>query len=397
MKNRNYHLYYTGRAISGIGDALQDIAVITIIALLTNSVFVSGLVVALNSLARILCSFFAIKNKYVKDCKKILTYLNYLYALITGIFYVILILTSSRAVLTVVVVSYETICSMIYTFYKIYQEMIVKEVSDSNEKISRLYATDNMIKVVVSFLSTFLLLLMSYKEFLVINAISFILSGMIVSRLNVDLSSVQTELKSDEPSHHVKENITDFYKKYESVFRIVILSAILSFFFASYNVMFQKVIRTFEIDIKYIGFFNAVYCILSIVLSYAAGYIDAKKIKKISFAVLWIGLIFSILSLSNHKWILLGYLLFLFPMVGAGYNTVAQIYFQNNTQRDDIPMLKSIYNILCGISILLSGIVTPFLLLHFSVFFAAMMLLFALSMLFLYLPKRAQNVGCKKD
>lgn len=397
MKNRNYHLYYTGRAISGIGDALQDIAVITIIALLTNSVFVSGLVVALNSLARILCSFFAIKNKYVKDCKKILTYLNYLYALITGIFYVILILTSSRAVLTVAVVSYETICSMIYTFYKIYQEMIVKEVSDSNEKISRLYATDNMIKVVVSFLSTFLLLLMSYKGFLVINAISFILSGMIVSRLNVDLSSVQTELKSDEPSHHVKENITDFYKKYESVFRIVILSAILSFFFASYNVMFQKVIRTFEIDIKYIGIFNAVYCILSIILSYAAGYIDAKKIKKISFAVLWIGLIFSILSLSNHKWILLGYLLFLFPMVGAGYNTVAQIYFQNNTQRDDIPMLKSIYNILCGISILLSGIVTPFLLLHFSVFFAAMMLLFALSMLFLYLPMRAQNVGCKKD
>ena len=397
MKNRNYHLYYTGRAISGIGDALQDIAVITIIALLTNSVFVSGLVVALNSLARILCSFFAIKNKYVKDCKKILTYLNYLYALITGIFYVILILTSSRAILTVAVVSYETICSMIYTFYKIYQEMIVKEVSDSNEKISRLYATDNMIKVVVSFLSTFLLLLMSYKGFLVINAISFILSGMIVSRLNVDLSSVQTELKSDEPSHHVKENITDFYKKYESVFRIVILSAILSFFFASYNVMFQKVIRTFEIDIKYIGIFNAVYCILSIVLSYAAGYIDAKKIKKISFAVLWIGLIFSILSLSNHKWILLGYLLFLFPMVGAGYNTVAQIYFQNNTQRDDIPMLKSIYNILCGISILLSGIVTPFLLLHFSVFFAAMMLLFALSMIFLYLPKRAQNVGCKKE
>ncbi len=383
---KNYNLYYTGRAISGIGDALQDVAVITIIALFTNSVFISGLVVALNALARILCSFAAIKNKYVKDCKQVLSSLNYLYAVITGAFYLVLILSSSRLVVTVAVVAYETICSVIYTFYKIYQEMIVKEVSDSNEKISRLYATDHIIKAAVSFLSTFMLLIMSYKGFLVINAISFLLSGMIVSRLQIDLSSAKTELKGDGPSR-VKENVKDFHKKYETVFRIVILSAILSFFFASYNVMFQKVIQTIDIDVRYIGILNAIYCIYSIVLSYAAGYMDPKKVKQISFAVLWIGLIFSCLGLTDNKFLLLGYLLLVFPMVGAGYNTVAQIYFQNNTQRDDIPILKSIYNITCGISILLSGIVTPFLLLDLSVFFVAMMVLFAFSMMYLWKTK----------
>lgn len=277
---------------------MQDIAVITIIALFTNSAAISGLVVALNALVRIICSLFAISNTYVKDCKRVLTYLNYLYALITGLFYVFLIFDTPLLVLKISVVSYETICSLIYTFYKIYQDLIVKEVSDSNEKIARLYATDNVIKVSTSLISTILLIIMSYKGFLVINAISFLISGVIVSKLKVDMSTNNTQLKK---SGHFKiiNNIKGFREKYLSVFKIVILSAILSFFFASYAVLLQKAIKIFEIDIKYIGILNGIYYVVSILLSYGAGYIDVKNIKKVSLPVLGIGLLFSALCLTN--------------------------------------------------------------------------------------------------
>ena len=129
---KNYNLFYSSRVISGIGDALQDIAVITIISLFNNSAFISGFVVALNALVRVLCSLFAINNTCVKDCKRVLIYLNYLYAFITSLFYVLLIFDTSPLVLKISVVSYETICSLIYTFYKIYQDMIVKEVADNS-------------------------------------------------------------------------------------------------------------------------------------------------------------------------------------------------------------------------------------------------------------------------
>lgn len=383
---KDYNLYYSSRIISGIGDALQDIAVITIIALFTNSAAISGLVVASNALVRIICSLFAISNTYVKDCKRVLTYLNYLYAFITGLFYVFLIFDTPLLVLKISVVSYETICSLIYTFYKIYQDMIVKEVSDNNEKIARLYATDNVIKVSTSLISTILLIIMSYKGFLVINAISFLISGVIVSKLKVDMSMNKTQLKK---SGHFKviNNIKGFYEKYLSVFKILILSSILSFFFASYAVLLQKAIQIFEIDIKYIGILNGIYYVASILLSYGAGYIDVKNIKKVSLPVLGTGLLCSVFCLSNDKWIIVAFILIVYPMIGAGYNTIVQIYFQNETCRDDIPVLKGIYNIVCGISILLSGFLTPLLAADINVFFAAMSLLFIFSIIYLFVWK----------
>lgn len=101
--------------------------------------------------------------------------------------------------------------------------------------------------------------------------------------------------------------------------------------------MLQKAIKIFEIDIKYIGILNGIYYVVSILLSY-----------------------------------------------GAGYNTVVQIYFQNETCRDDIPVLKGIYNIVCGISILLSGFLTPLLVADINVFFVAMSLLFIFSIIYLF-------------
>ena len=151
--------------------------------------------------------------------------------------------------------------------------------------------------------------------------------------------------------------------------------------------MLQKAIQIFEIDIKYIGILNGIYYVASILLSYGAGYIDVKNIKKVSLPVLGTGLLCSVFCLSNDKWIIVAFILIVYPMIGAGYNTIVQIYFQNETCRDDIPVLKGIYNIVCGISILLSGFLTPLLAADINVFFAAMSLLFIFSIIYLFVWK----------
>ena len=261
--DKNYKTYYCSRAISGIGDALQDIAVITIIAFLSNSTLVSGMIVSLNAIVRILCSFYAIRDNDHHDCKSTLTYFNYLYAFITILFYILLSCSPTQMFLKISVIIYETICSFIYTFYKIYQDLIVKEVAASNEKIARLYATDNVVKVSTSFISTALLLLMSYKVFLIINAVSFIISGHLVSKLELDFSEKKSRVRKYK-GFQIANNTRTFLKQYPIVFKIIVLSALLTFFFASYSILFQKVVQMYDINVKHIGLMTAIYHISSI-------------------------------------------------------------------------------------------------------------------------------------
>ncbi len=370
------------RTISGIGDALQEISVITIISLLSNSALVSGLIVALNALVRIICSIFAINKTEIKNYTKTLASFNYFYAFITAVFFLLLVVDSNFNLLTTSVVVYETVCSIVYTFYKIYHDVLIKEVSDSNEKIARLYTADNIIKVATSLFSTVLLLFMSYKGFLIMNAISFLISGYLISRLKLEIKNNNSRICTT-MRFQIVNNVKKFHIEYPSVFKTIILSALLTFFFASYSIAFQKIIRVYSIDVKYIGMLNAIFYLLSITFSYIAGYVKMEKVKAVTFKILIIGIIISTLCISKNKWIVLTLLLFVYPLIGSGYNTIAQIYFQNKTNRDDIPILKGIYNIFCGLSVLGSGLMSPFLLNNLSLFYSGLIVLFALSLVFI--------------
>jgi hypothetical protein len=389
MTNKNYKLYYYSRAISGAGDALQEIAIIAIIASLTESVTISGIIVTLNAIVCIMCSLFVIKHASVARPQRILTSLNYIYAVITSIFYLITMSNNSSKIFVVCVVLYETICSLIYTFYKIYKDTILKEVTDSNEKIARLFATDNVIKIATSLISTALLLFMSYKAFLILNALSFVIAGYLISKLKVNIVLNEDKVISNNLNRKLVENIRSFYFKYINSFRLVIISAILSFFFASYKIVFQKTLIIFNLKIEYVGILNSVYYLVSIILSYIAGFLNIENIKKNTLITLFVGFSLSLFALTNLEFIVISYILILYPIVGAGYNTIVQIYFQNNINRDDIPVLKGIYNIICGASIFLSGIVTPNIVQNINIFFFIMATLFAL--LFLYVFKKLIN------
>lgn len=391
MKTKtNYNIYFSAREFSGIGDALQDIAIIAIIATLTNATWVSGLIVMLNALIRIMCSIHVIKIKYFGNIAERLRKLNFGYAGITLLFYILLRLISRNQVIAISVMIYETICSLIYTFYKIYQDVVIKEVSTSNEEIARLYTADQIVKIASSFIASILLAFISYEGFLLVNAASFILSGWLISRLKlyIEHSNVTDQ---NVPKHTLICNIKGFCNQYPEVFRFIMLSALLSFFVASYSVLYQHVMKEYAIKSEWIGIINGMYYAISIIFSYLAGFIKMKHIKWALLLVFAFGASIAVLCALQIKYSVFALLLVLYPLIGSGYNTLSQIYFQRNTLQSDIPMLKGIYNITCGISIFLSGVLAPLLMVRASLFYIIVLLIFDISVVFVIRDKKIKS------
>ena len=162
----NYNLYKSSRIISEIGDGLQDIAILAMIANLANATFISGILVSINAINRIISSFFVIsKDHAALSTKKLLVNLNLLYAITTAIYYIFLSLELIDVGLSIII--YEAISSFIFSFYKIYQNILVKQVASTNKSIAKLYTADNIVKISTSLLSAFLLLKLEPEAFLI--------------------------------------------------------------------------------------------------------------------------------------------------------------------------------------------------------------------------------------
>lgn len=354
-QKRNYKRYFWGRMISSTGDALQEIAILMIIAVYADSVAISGMIVTINALIRILSSAAVIQIRFRRNVKNTLVSLNCIYGLITLIFYMFYKLNDNMPY--PIIVSYEALCSLIYTFYKIYQDMLMKTVCKSNENVSRLIAADNLINVVISFVGTALLIVCSVDVFLLFNAVSFFASAGFVSGVNVEndfISQINVRKKQN-----IIKRIILFRKIYPLVTSVIIISGGISFFYASYNLVVLAAIKGFSINKIYIGLFRGVFYISSIVLSYMAGYLDTAYIKRYIRLCLLIGVI----GLGATPFLsgvgFLGVISVVYAVFGGGFNTLCQIFFQNMVHQGDIPLLKGLYNLICGGAIMIAGFVLP--------------------------------------
>ena len=141
----NYLKFFASRLTSVCGDSLQEVAIVILIASYTNSVFIAGCITALNALVRISLS-----------PKRTLIRLNLLYFLLTFIFYALL--QTNHELHYVVVIAYETLCSLVYTYYKMYVDTMTKLVCVNNAQISRLMACDNLVGIGTTLISSILLM-----------------------------------------------------------------------------------------------------------------------------------------------------------------------------------------------------------------------------------------------
>lgn len=375
----NYKIYFSSRVINDIGDTLQEIAFITIIAYYTQSTLIAGITVSLNALVRIICSLFAIKIMS-NNIKKFLRNLDLLYGALTLVFFAIFKIYS-LSMNYWFLIGYETLCSLIYTYYRIYQDVIVKDVCRTNEQIARLFTTDNVISVAVSLASSLLILSFKVDVFLLLNALSFFISAAIVNSMNIMADTVRKK----EAAKGLFSRIKEIKSGYPFVFSIIIVSCMVSFFYSTYNVVFQAALKDFSVKSQYIGALTGIYNIFVIFLSYIVGFLKVEHMKKIVLLFLT-SLIAGLLISSSASGIAFIIIISLvYSIIGGGYNTFCQIIFQNNVKRDDIPTMKGIYNIFCGISIMLSGYVAPKLLnrLTLNLFCITMSIIVAISAIYI--------------
>lgn len=182
------------------------------------------------------------------------------------------------------------ICSYIYTYYKIYQDVIIKDICSSNKQIARLFTLDNIISVLVSLISSILIIVLKIEVFLLLNALSFLVSSIIISSLDID----EKLIKDKNIQTGIAKKLVAFKYNYPFVSRIIVTSCILSFFYATYSVVFQKALKIFSISTKHIGILTGVYDIFVIILSYIVGFFSIKDTKKIIYiflTLLFIGLL----------------------------------------------------------------------------------------------------------
>lgn len=363
---KNYNLYLTSKMISGVGDAIQEIAVLTIITYYTNSVAISGIIVTCNALVRVLCSVFAINIKPKENVKNVLSNLNFLYGGITLIFFLIFKFDSDMPYQ--IIIGYEVLCSLIYTFYKIYQDIIIKEVCTSNEQISKLITADNIINVTISFVGSILSVLCSLEIFLMFNSVSFFAAAYLIKLIKIKIN-FKYKIKESKQKFNIIQRILSFKKVYPVVFKIIIISSVVSFFYASYSVVLQAALKIFLINEKYIGLIRGIFYLVTIIFSYIVGYLKIHNFKK-HITTFMIGGIMGLIiaSMFNNIWFLIT-IIIIYAIFGGGFNTLCQIYFQNIVQQGDIPALKGIYNLLCGIAIILSGLLVPEIISEGSIYF----------------------------
>lgn len=380
----NYNVYYTSRLISNIGDSLQEVAIIIIIASYINSVEITGIIVGMTAIIKILCSISVLTTSNKMNVKFILIFLNILYGVTTLFFYLYFI--NNDKITFWIVIIYELFCSFIYTFYKIYQEVLVKEVCLNNKEIAKLFTLDNIINVAIIFLGSTIILYVNSSLFLLLNAISFFVSASLIKFLKINkkktIESLYTEKKN---LGKIFDRIKNFKKKYKEVYNILLFMTIISFSYVTFSMFLQYSLKKFEIKGAYIGYITGIFYLFTIIFSYIVGYIETNHIKKyILFFLKLIIIGFFILLLVIKSRVFVIIIPLIYSIYSGAINTLCQIFFQNNLSKEDIPIMKGVYNILCGISIILSGFITPFIILKMNIsIFIILMIFINISSIFL--------------
>lgn len=380
----NYNVYYTSRLISNIGDSLQEVAIIIIIASYINSVEITGIIVGMTAIIKILCSISVLTTSNKMNVKFILIFLNILYGVTTLFFYLYFI--NNDKITFWIVIIYELFCSFIYTFYKIYQEVLVKEVCLNNKEIAKLFTLDNIINVAIIFLGSTIILYVNSSLFLLLNAISFFVSASLIKFLKINkkktIESLYTEKKN---LGKIFDRIKNFKKKYKEVYNVLLFMTIVSFSYVTFSMFLQYSLKKFEIKGAYIGYITGIFYLFTIIFSYIVGYIETNHIKKyILFFLKLIIIGFFILLLVIKSRVFVIIIPLIYSIYSGAINTLCQIFFQNNLSKEDIPIMKGVYNILCGISIILSGFITPFIILKMNIsIFIILMIFINISSIFL--------------
>lgn len=246
-KTKNISYLVMSKGVSKIGDIMFDFANNTFLAGLNPTSL--SLVAIYQSLEKVIGVLFNLFGGVIADSfkrKKIIIGTNFL----SGIACIVLSLISKEQLLVYAIVITNVILAFMSAFsgpsYKAFTKEVVKE--DSISKLnSLLETTSTVIKVTIPMVAIFLYNILGVRGVLLLDGLSFLMAALLI--LFVTPVNEEVDTKEEMTINGVFNDLKVGFKyvySHKPIFIIIILSALVNFVLAAYNLLLPYSSQMFE-------------------------------------------------------------------------------------------------------------------------------------------------------
>lgn len=363
VKKKNILYLVSSKGISRIGDVVFDFA---------NNTFLAGinptslsLVAVYQSLESMIGVLFNLFGGVIADSfkrKKIIIATN----ILCGIACIILSFISQEQWLVYAIVLTNVILAFMSAFsgpsYKAFTKEIVKKDSISQLN-SLLETTSTIIKVTIPMIAIFLYKLLGIHGVLLLDGLSFLIAALliffivpinekVVAKEKVTIRGIFNDLKIG----------FKYVYSHKSIFIIIVLSALVNFFLAAYNLLLPYSNQTFgEISTGLYGTFLTAEAIGGFIGAILSGFVNKELLSK--KLMLFLSLSGLVLMLATPFYIMFHNVIILAfsPALFSLFLSIFNIQFFSIVQRDvDNEFLGRVFGIIFTVAILFMPIGTGF-------------------------------------
>lgn len=362
-KTKNISYLVMSKGVSKIGDIMFDFANNTFLAGLNPTSL--SLVAIYQSLEKVIGVLFNLFGGVIADSfkrKKIIIGTNFL----SGIACIVLSLISKEQWLVYAIVITNVILAFMSAFsgpsYKAYTKEVVKE--DSISKLnSLLETTSTVIKVTIPMVAIFLYNILGVRGVLLLDGLSFLIAALLI--LFVTPVNEEVDTKEEMTISGVFNDLKVGFKyvySHKPIFIIIILSALVNFVLAAYNLLLPYSSQMFEgISDRLYGSFLTAQAIGgflgSILSSFVNRSLSSRRLLLLSACSGLMLMLTAPLYFIFHNLIILIFSPALFSLFLSIFN----IQFFSIVQRDvDNEFLGRVFGIIFSVAILFMPLGTVF-------------------------------------
>ena len=362
-KTKNISYLVMSKGVSKIGDIMFDFANNTFLAGLNPTSL--SLVAIYQSLEKVIGVLFNLFGGVIADSfkrKKIIIGTNFL----SGIACIVLSLISKEQWLVYAIVITNVILAFMSAFsgpsYKAFTKEVVKE--DSISKLnSLLETTSTVIKVTIPMVAIFLYNILGVRGVLLLDGLSFLMAALLI--LFVTPVNEEVDTKEEMTISGVFNDLKVGFKyvySHKPIFIIIILSALVNFVLAAYNLLLPYSSQMFEgISDRLYGSFLTAQAIGgflgSILSSFVNRSLSSRRLLRLSACSGLMLMITAPLYFIFHNLIVLIFSPALFSLFLSIFN----IQFFSIVQRDvDNEFLGRVFGIIFSVAILFMPLGTVF-------------------------------------
>ena len=362
-KTKNISYLVMSKGVSKIGDIMFDFANNTFLAGLNPTSL--SLVAIYQSLEKVIGVLFNLLGGVIADSfkrKKIIIGTNFL----SGIACIVLSLISKEQWLVYAIVITNVILAFMSAFsgpsYKAFTKEVVKE--DSISKLnSLLETTSTVIKVTIPMVAIFLYNILGVRGVLLLDGLSFLMAALLI--LFVTPVNEEVDTKEEMTINGVFNDLKVGFKyvySHKPIFIIIILSALVNFVLAAYNLLLPYSSQMFEgISDRLYGSFLTAQAIGGFLGSILSGFVNrslsSRRLLLFSACSGLMLMLTAPLYFIFHNLIILIFSPALFSLFLSIFN----IQFFSIVQRDvDNEFLGRVFGIIFSVAILFMPLGTVF-------------------------------------